>query len=256
MPRRWASSRHSARRACTSAGRDAAADDAAVPAAAKQAIALLGGEAERIGMRLRPIDTTLLRQRKGNAVSRRLAAVPGIGPLAAMNLALRVDASQFRSARHFAAWLGLVPRQCSTAGKTRLGGISRAGNERLRQLLVVGAMAVIRHVKPGRPAHRDGCWDCWSVGRASWWRWLWPTRWPGWCGPCCGGRDYRPRRRWAEPRRGVAGRELRQEMMSVGPTNGQAAGRLIGCKPCLCLAAVRGTHLGQRPRAAPQRPDT
>ncbi|MGA8759489.1 MAG: IS110 family transposase [Stellaceae bacterium] len=130
----------------------AAADDAAVPAAAKQAIALLGGEAERIEMRLRAIDTTLLRQHKGNPVSRRLAAVPGIGPIAALNLALRVDAAQFKSARHFAAWLGLVPRQCSTAGRQRLGGISRAGDERLRQLLVLGATAVIQHAKPGRPA--------------------------------------------------------------------------------------------------------
>ena len=68
------------------------------------------------------------------------------------NLALRVDATQFKSARHFAAWLGLVPRQCSTAGKQRLGGISRAGDERLRQLLVLGATAVIQHAKPGRPA--------------------------------------------------------------------------------------------------------
>ena len=67
-------------------------------------------------------------------------------------MALRVDAAQFKSARHFAAWLGLVPRQCSTAGRQRLGGISRAGDERLRQLLVLGATAVIQHAKPGRPA--------------------------------------------------------------------------------------------------------
>ncbi len=61
-----------------------------------------------------------------------------------MTLSLMVEASQFRSGRHFAAWVGSVPRQLE---QTRLGGISRAGNERLRQLLVVGAMAVIRHVK-------------------------------------------------------------------------------------------------------------
>lgn len=67
-------------------------------------------------------------------------------------MALRVEAMQFASARHFAAWLGLVPRQSSTAGRQRLGGISRAGDERLRQLLVLGATAVIQHAKPGRPA--------------------------------------------------------------------------------------------------------
>ena len=54
-----------------------------------------------------------------------------------------------QSGRHFAAWLGLTPKEHSTGGRQRLGGISRAGNERLRQLLVVGAMAVIRYAKPG-----------------------------------------------------------------------------------------------------------
>jgi transposase len=123
--------------------------DAAVPAAAKQAIALLGREADHITLGRRAIDNKLMQQHKTNPVSRRLAAIPGIGPIGALNLALRVDATQFKSARHFAAWLGLVPRQCSTAGRQRLGGISRAGDERLRQLLVVGATAVIQHAKPG-----------------------------------------------------------------------------------------------------------
>jgi len=130
----------------------ATADEVAVPAAAKQAIALLGREVERIEIRLRAIEATLMQQHKTNPLSRRLAAIPGIGPIGALNLALRVDAGQFASARHFAAWLGLVPRECSTAGKQRLGGISRAGDERLRQLLVLGATAVIQHARPGRPA--------------------------------------------------------------------------------------------------------
>ena len=67
-----------------------------------------------------------------------------------MNFVSRVDPAQFKSGRHLAAWLGLVPRENSTGGKQRLGGISRAGDARLRQLLVLGATAVIRHVKPGR----------------------------------------------------------------------------------------------------------
>jgi transposase len=159
------------------------ADDAAVPPAAKQAIALLGQEIERIEWRRRAIDTTLMRQHKANPVSRRLAAIPGIGPIAALNLALRVDAAQFKSARHFAAWLGLVPRECSTAGRQRLGGISRAGDERLRQLLVLGATAVIQHAKPGRPATSHGCSTCLAANRASSRRWLWRTRRPGSCGP-------------------------------------------------------------------------
>jgi transposase len=78
-----------------------------------------------------------MQQHKANPVSRRLAAISGIGPIGALSFAVRVDPKQFASARHFAAWLGLVPRECSTAGKQRLGGISRAGDERLRRSLVL-----------------------------------------------------------------------------------------------------------------------
>jgi transposase len=58
----------------------------------------------------------------------------------------------FRSARHFAAWLGLTPKDHSTAGRVRLGVITRAGDEALRSVLVVGATALIRHVQRGRGA--------------------------------------------------------------------------------------------------------
>jgi transposase len=133
-------------------GEIVAADDAVMPAAAREALALLGREADRIEIQLVTIDRKLMQEHKANPVSRRLAAIPGIGPITALNFALRVDPAQFKSARHFAAWLGLVPRECSTAGRQRLGGISRAGDERLRQLLVLGATAVIQHAKPDRPA--------------------------------------------------------------------------------------------------------
>ena len=95
------------------------------------------------------IEQKLAALHKANDVSQRLAAVPGIGLLTALTLATSVDAAMFASARHFAAWVGLTPREHSTGGKQRLGGISKADNERLRSLLVTGAMAVIRHAKPG-----------------------------------------------------------------------------------------------------------
>src|ERR1700675_3623493 len=56
----------------------------------------------------------------------------------------------FRSGRQFAAWIGLTPKDHSTAGKTRLGGITRAGDEALRSVLVVGATAVIQQVRRGK----------------------------------------------------------------------------------------------------------
>lgn len=84
-----------------------------------------------------------------NPISQRLDAIPGVGPITAITLALTINAANFESGRHFASWLGLTPRENSTGGKHRLGKISKAGNERLRQLLVVGSMAVIRYAKPG-----------------------------------------------------------------------------------------------------------
>ena len=122
-----------------------------LPVAAREALKLLGEEVDRIAARLAPMEKALMAQHKANGASRLLAEIPGVGPLGALNFALRVDADQFRSGRHFSAWLGIVPKERSTGGKQRLGGISRAGDERLRQLLVLGATAVIRHAKPGRP---------------------------------------------------------------------------------------------------------
>jgi transposase len=127
------------------------AADASLPAAAVEALGLLGGEIDRIAARLAETDKTLMARHRANGQSRLLAEIPGVGPVGALNFSLRVDASQFRSGRHFAAWLGLVPKQHTTGGKPRLGHISRAGDERLRQLLVLGATAVIRHAKPEHP---------------------------------------------------------------------------------------------------------
>jgi transposase len=120
-----------------------------MPQAAKETLAQLGRVIAQLDAQLAEIGQRLAAQHKANPVSQRLAAIPGVGPLTALTVAMKVDAGQFESARHFAAWLGLTPKERSTGSRQSLGGISRAGNERLRQLLVVGAMAVIRHAKPG-----------------------------------------------------------------------------------------------------------
>jgi transposase len=122
--------------------------EADMPPAAKATLAHLGRCIEQLDAQLAELGQRLAARHKANPVSQRLAAVPGVGPLTALTAAATVDACRFESGRHFAAWLGLTPRERSTGGRQRLGGISRAGNERLRQLLVVGAMAVIRHARP------------------------------------------------------------------------------------------------------------
>ena len=126
------------------------ASDASLPPAACETLDLLGREIDRLEARLAVIDAKLVAQHKATPASQMLAEVPGIGPIGALSLVTRVDFTQFQSARHFAAWLGLTPRDHSTGGKQRLGRISLAGDERLRQLLVLGATTVIQHAKPGR----------------------------------------------------------------------------------------------------------
>ncbi|MBG6212001.1 transposase [Labrenzia sp. EL_126] len=78
---------------------------------------------------------------------RRLCTIPGTGPVTAGAVAaFAPDLDTFESGRNFAAWLGLVPRQRSTGGKSRLGSVSKMGQTDIRRLLIVGAMSVIRWV--------------------------------------------------------------------------------------------------------------
>lgn len=120
-----------------------------VPVAAKEMLAFLGGQVAQLDGRIAELERPMKQQHKASPVSQLLADVPGIGPVGALSLALTVDPCRFTSGRHFAAWLGLTPKERSTGGRQRLGGISRAGNERLRQLLVLGATAVVQYAKPG-----------------------------------------------------------------------------------------------------------
>jgi transposase len=123
----------------------AIAAEAAIPAEAQAMLALLGAEIAHLDARIAQLEVRIREMHRSNARSRLLATIPGIGPLIALTLASEVDPQAFRSGRHLAAWLGLTPREYSTGGKQRLGAISKAGNERLRALLVAGATAVIRH---------------------------------------------------------------------------------------------------------------
>jgi transposase len=119
---------------------------AGLPGLAKEALLGFAGEIEALERRAAEIEAAILTWHKGNEASRRLTTVPGIGPITASALVATVgEVSNFASARHFAAWIGLVPKQNSTGGKPRQGGISKAGDRYLRRLLVLGASAVVRH---------------------------------------------------------------------------------------------------------------
>jgi transposase len=118
--------------------------DGRIPTSARNALRTLTAALAALDLRITRLETEIVTGAKTDAVARRLATIPGIGPIIASRLSAMVpDPSIFRSARDFAAWIGLVPRQSSTGGKTRLGGISKRGNGSLRRLLVGGAMAAM-----------------------------------------------------------------------------------------------------------------
>lgn len=122
--------------------------DEKVPTLASELFKILARQHEQVQIELKAIEAKLVAWHRANALSRRLAQVPGIGPVTAAALVMKApDPHAFHSGRMFAAWLGLTPKDHSTAGRTRLGKITLAGDERLRQLLVVGATLVVKQAK-------------------------------------------------------------------------------------------------------------
>ena len=118
--------------------------DEAMPAQARQAIAELHERFGELAKGIQSCEAGIVKHARNDATARRLATIPGIGPItASLTAATVVDISLFKTARQFAAWLGLVPRQHSTAGKTRLGRITKAGNKEIRKLLVLGATSML-----------------------------------------------------------------------------------------------------------------
>ncbi len=106
------------------------------------------------------LDKELRAEARRDADARRLMTIPGVGPVTAMAIqAFAPPLDGFRRGRDFSAWLGLVPRQHTTAGKPRLGRISKMGQRDLRRLLVLGAMSVVRSA--GR---HDTVRDPWLAG--------------------------------------------------------------------------------------------
>ena len=123
------------------------ADDADLPALAREALQTLFSELSALEMRIKALEAVIMREHRANTVSRRLVTIPGIGPITASAIAATIaDPSAFRSGRELAAWIGLVPRQHSSGGKQKMGRVSKQGDRYLRRLLTVGATAVMRRL--------------------------------------------------------------------------------------------------------------
>src|SRR5215813_13170525 len=116
-------------------------------ATAREWLHALAEELQALDQRIAATDQQIERVFEADEACQRLAQLPGIGPLTATALSAAVgDATAFKNGRQFAAWLGLVPRQHSTGGKTTLLGMTKRGNRYLRTLLIHGARAVLRVV--------------------------------------------------------------------------------------------------------------
>jgi transposase len=125
-----------------------------LPDLAKELFAGYAEEYAQLKKQIRTIEARLMAWHRCNGASRRIAEVPGVGPIGGALTVMKVpDPKAFRCGRDFAAWLGLTPKDHSTAGKTRLGVITRAGDEALRSVLVAGATAVIQQARKGRGRH-------------------------------------------------------------------------------------------------------
>ena len=134
----------------------AAADD--LPPAARPAIELLADQLRETQEKVDAVTARIETAQKADPLSRRLASIPGVGTVTASAIAATTpEVDNFRSARDYAAWLGLTPQPRSSGGKERLGRISKAGNRYLRRLLYLGAMAQISARRCRRPGD-DWLW--------------------------------------------------------------------------------------------------
>jgi transposase len=126
------------------------ATDDTLPALARELFAVQAQEYALIEAELKVVEAKLMTWHRANPCSQRLSRIPGVGLVGASMLVMKTaDPRLFRSGRQFAAWLGLTPKDHSTAGKVRLGVITRAGDEALRSTLIVGATALLRRVREG-----------------------------------------------------------------------------------------------------------
>jgi transposase len=133
--------------------------DESLPIAARELFAVQGQEYLQLQAQIDVIESRLKAWQKTDECSQRLDKIPGVGPIGAAMLTMKTPApALFKSGRQFAAWMGLTPKDHSTAGKVRPGVITRAGDEALRAVLVSGAMSLIKIVQTGKGKSSFTAW--------------------------------------------------------------------------------------------------
>ena len=115
-----------------------------LPDEARAAVEEVFDHIDDLTARIESVESRIVAWHKNSEASQRLASAPGVGPITASAILASVgDGRQFRSARHFAAWLGLTPRIHASGGKEHVGRISKGGDRYLRALLIHGARAIV-----------------------------------------------------------------------------------------------------------------
>ena len=129
-----------------------------LPAAARPAVDMLADQLRETQEKIDAVTDRIETAQETDPLARRLATIPGVGAITASAIAATTpEVDNSRSARDYAAWLGLTPQPHSSGGRERLGRISKAGNRYLRRLLYLGAMAQISARRAGRPGD-DWLW--------------------------------------------------------------------------------------------------
>lgn len=123
-----------------------------LPQLARVACQALLAQIDALAQQISALEASLRQRHREDATSQRLATIPGIGRLGAAALSLGTTPERYDNARDYAASIGNVPRQNSTGGRPRLGGISRMGNSAVRALLINGASALLQRLRPRNAA--------------------------------------------------------------------------------------------------------
>lgn len=125
-----------------------ASQEGFAPTALIDALRQLVAQIDGLSPAIVALEDKIVAAAKNNADMRRLTTIPGVGFLTAHAIVAAVgEGRQFGSARDFAAWAGLTPREHSTAGKRRTRGLSRQGESRLRKLFALGAATLMRNAR-------------------------------------------------------------------------------------------------------------
>jgi transposase len=160
-------------------------EDDLIPPPAREVLQTLVAHLRDLAAKLAELDRRLVAMARTDQTCKALAAVPGIGPVIATAFAATVpDVQAFRSGRHLAAWLGLVPGQHGTGGKERRLGISKRGDGYLRRQLIHGARALVSSARAARASSGRGSTPCGLAARSTSWSRRWPTSWHGSSGQC------------------------------------------------------------------------